>query len=281
MSSRARPEHTPSGSRAQGPASTRDRAFTGFFSLVVTAMGCAVAALAVPRAIEPRNLPALVLDPRLSEEALDADHELAGKPTSFPHAEELKDLYLAHGASELDATARYDADRLRRLAFFGGELKDGERNLLRAQATERAMAYLLEGSEGPEPAGLLGSFSASLKINGLLSEEGRMRAPLMSVRAAYKARWNLIHGRPQEEGLRPIELQALEGFKALHASRLPTQERADAARKFYEAGGKRGAEIYGVFLFQGGATEDGADLLERAYVQRGELRTRNMLLYAF
>ncbi|MFT3926220.1 MAG: hypothetical protein QM778_26985 [Myxococcales bacterium] len=256
----------------------RDRAFTGFFTLVACAVACAITALAIPRAIEPNVLPPLVLDDKLVEAVLEADRALAQRTPQFQRADELEQLYVAHGLSELDPNARYDAGRQRRLSIYADGLSPTDRNLLRVRATERAMAALRTGGGGPEGAGQLGVFPRSLVEHRLVTAEGLFRAPWLSIRAAYKARWNLIHARAPHEGLAAVELQAFEGFKALHAELFPPQERALSAQRFHEAGGKRSAEAYGVFLYQGGALNDGTALLETAYAQRGELRLRNMLL---
>jgi hypothetical protein len=264
-----------------GTQASRDPTFTGFFTLVATAMSCAVLALAIPRAIVPNTLPALTLNPVEVGRALERDRGLAEQALAGPRVEEVRQLYLDQGVADVEAPQTYDAERMRKLSFFSETLSPKERDTLRAQATERAMASLFEQADAPqgkERTGLLGHFATQLIENGLRRQDGLWLAPELSVRAAYKIRWNLVHSRPTNEGLLPIERQAFEGFVALHGRAQSPRERAGAAHSFYEAGGKRAAEANAVWLYQGGLTELGLALLARAQEQRDELRTRNMRL---
>ena len=192
--------------------------------------------------------------PRLSEAALSADRKLVSQAAALPNAEELAQLYLAHGLAELEPSARYDADRQRRLSLFAGELKETERNLLQGAGHRTSHALPAGGKTERRSRGPTGRLS-EVPSRAWTRLGGRpWRAPMLSVRAAYKARWNLIHGRPHSEGLSSHRTAGIGGIQGPPRTRLPPQQRAEAARLFYEAGGKRSAEAYGVFLYQGGAT---------------------------
>ncbi len=260
-----------------GSQAGRDRAFTGFFTLLATAVSCAVIALSLPRAIEPNTLPALTLEPAAVREALARDRAVSARDVEHRHAPELRALYLAQGLADVQET--FDADRKRRLHLFSDALTAEQRDTLRVQATERALSALFERADAPrgaERTGLLGHFPTQLAESGLRAKEGTWIAPELTVRAAYKVRWNLVHGRPRDEGLSRVERQAFHGFLALHGRGLPPTARSESAQEFYDAGGRRSAEAYAVWLFQGGLPEQGLTFLERAMAQREELRTRNM-----
>src|SRR5690348_7655955 len=79
----------------------RDPNFTGFFSLIVTATACAILAFAVPRPLEPVQLPPLVLDAQAVRQALARDAALAREAPSDPQIEAMRATYLEQGRSEL------------------------------------------------------------------------------------------------------------------------------------------------------------------------------------
>jgi hypothetical protein len=258
-----------------------DPTFKRFAMLIGSLLAGAIGWLAFPHAVAPNTLPVLMLDAGQERAALAKDQQLVQQSTSAlptPGQAELRQLYLAVGRSELDPSTSYDASQRRRIAFFAADLTPPQRAQLRAEATELAMDALRRGATDDESAGLLGSFPRTLVKLGLLSEQGAWLAPPLTIRSAYKARWNVIHERSRFEGLEPVEVQSLQGFVALHGTAFSPQERAQAAADFYEAHGQRSAEAYAVWLFQGGLQEQGLVLMERAHAQRRELRLRNMTL---
>lgn len=280
------PESPPKPSASSSPASSpRDPAFTQFFTLVACFVGCATVFLTLPRAVLPQTLPVLMLDAQAVRDARDRDARVAEAALSSADAEALKklhNLHLAIGRDEVRLPAHYDASLHRALWTQAERLSPEVRDRARIDSTDGALACLEAGVEPPEQnqetqctSGLLGGFAEQLVRYGLRGEAGTRRAPEMSVRAAYKIRWNMLHQRPRLEGLARVEEQAFFGFVALHAQKIPLVERAQAAGSFYEAGGDRGAEAYAVFLFQGGAAEEARALLEHALEQRFELRLRN------
>jgi hypothetical protein len=260
----------------------RDRAFTSFFTVLAVGIACAITLLAVPKAVAPVQLPPLRLDSAAVASVLETDRVLAAQAPTSARIQELESLFAAEGQAELKGSAGAEgtAQRRRRLALYSAqlasELGDKGFNALRARATERGMAALSGRDSGPSA---LGSFPELLERYGLRDAEGHWRAPPLAVRAAFKVRWNMIHERALTEGLTPVELHAYHGWMALHAGALSPQSRATAAAKFHETGGKRSGEAYAIWLFQGGEVEQATQLMERAYLQSGELRQRNMALY--
>jgi hypothetical protein len=265
----------------------RDRRFTLFFTLIAIAISGAILVLSVPRPVEPAQLPPLLLEEHAAQAAIAADRALATRPFSDARLEELESLYLAQGAAELPgaASGMSVAARRRRLKLYAEELlaRKGPDGLaiLRARSTEQAMGLLLESSRAlsDEQAALLGSFPGLMERYGLFDAAGTLRAHVLCVRAAYKARWNLIHQRPVTEGLSRVELHAYHGWMALHGGSIPLATRANAAAEFHRAGGAHGREAHAIFLFQGGALRQAEELFEQLLTQRDELRLRNMLLY--
>jgi hypothetical protein len=263
----------------------RDSTFTAVFSVLVTLVGCAVVVLTMPRPVEPALLPPLVLDRAAATAALKADAEVAARAPRGADVDQLYEAFLEEGRNERRGSAavagmheRHTDFALlsRRVLTRVGE--DGV-TALRARATERFVAALLgELPAGPEVEGLFGTFPDLLRRYGLVAADGTIRAPELSVRAMYKARWNLIHGRPLYERLSAVELQAYEGWNALHASSLPQQRRLHSARMFHEAGGRHAREAYAFWLYHTRSLPQAQKLLQEARKKSGALRLRNALM---
>jgi hypothetical protein len=259
----------------------QSRAFTSTLALLCAALACALVLIAVPRPV-PLALPALALPAAEVRAALARDRELAARAPSTPAAVAMYDLLLAAGRQELGHPApegpwQYRGRRVEKaaLAEFGQE---GVR-ALRARATERFMLALTgELADRAEAQGLCGAQRELFLQHGYLAASGRLMAPELSVRATYKGRWNMIFGRAADFDLSPIERLAYEGFRALEARNMPSDQRGQALAEFARAGGRRGAEALAIWsAFSGNARE----LVERARagnVASSELRLRNMAL---
>jgi len=128
--------------------------------------------------------------------------------------------------------------------------------------------------------GLLGDFPTLLARYGYADADGRVWAPALAIRTLYKARLNLICERPLDTDLTPIELQAYEGYNALHAGPMPPQRRAKAALAFQRAGGHHGTEAAAIWLYQGGGQERAVAMLREEYERTGLLRLKNLVLGA-
>jgi len=274
----------------EGARKQPERTFTAAFALLATALSCSIVVVLAPRPVQPSQLPALRLDPRAVEAALLLDRTQALRARAFerdPDVLHVLSLYRAEGLSELEDKVDLGAlgDRRRELAASAENLfarLGAERTrALIAATTERAMASLAGERDSPEARGLLGSFPAKLTRYGYLNLErrGYGQAPTLAVRTLYKERFNLITERALERDLTSIELQAYEGFNALHATGLPAERRAHAAQTFFRTGGQDGAEAAAIWLWQGGAREQALALLRSEYRRSGALRLRNMALY--
>ncbi len=267
---------------AEDTQKSRDRTFTAAWALILTVVSCTVLVLATPRALVPTELPTLVLDPLRVRSAILRDEGLAQKAPGGLDVDELEARYLAEGLAERGppeemSRAQGRAYHTRRLAqsVFKRVGPQGVQALRASALLHSLRAFHDEIKDAREREGLLGSLPIMLRTYGVVDDEGRLLAPELSLRAAFKARWNLILGLKANAGFSAIEVQALEGFVALHAGAAPPARRAHPARDFFAAGGHRAAEAYAIWLYHGGRVRDALTMMKRARVVRPELATRN------
>ncbi len=263
----------------------RDRQLTAVLALITTATACAMFVLATPRAIVPVELPPLVLDADRVEKAIAADAALAERAPGGLDVDELHARYLEEGVAERggveemgDVKARQYGTRALAARVFARVGPAGVNALRASGVADFLRALRGETQDEHEIAGALGDFPQLLKDYGLIDAEGHTLAPELSLRAMAKARWNLIHGLPVGEGLSPIEVQAFEGYIALHAATAPSGRRAEAASAFHKAGGKRSAQAHATWLFHGGRVKEAVSMMESAHALRPALSTRNYLI---
>lgn len=286
---------------AEGTEKPSERAFTGAFALLVTALACSIVVVLAPRPVQPSQLPSLRLPRAAVEAELTRDHELAKRARAFMQdtdVEHVLSMYrqegLAELASEVDMASL--ANKRQELSSSGDRLftrlgVDRTRALI-AWTTERALLAWASGADSDEARGLLGGFPSLLARYGYVyapvvasagghvdTPRGFGQAPMLAVRTLYKARFNLIFERALDRDLRPLELMAYEGFNALHASGMPAERRARAAQAFFRVGGHDGAEAAAIWMYQGGARGPALALLRSEYARTGALRLRNMALY--
>lgn len=262
----------------------RDPLFSAVFALLATAIGCAFFLLARPHAVAPAALPPLVLDAAAVDACLAADRKDAAQAPTGPGLKAMYEGFLAEGLVERGGTTDLDDARHRQHLFGTLAAIELERagpdaaKKLRAHAVEQfARARAGAIADAKERDGLIGTFDKQLERYGLTDAHGELLAPLLSMRTMYKARWNLIHALNRTAGLTPIEIQAFEGWIALHGLSTPPERRAQSARAFREAGGHRGDLILAIWLYQGGAFDAAARLLNKES-ERGELFVRNYQL---
>lgn len=269
------------------PASTsRDRVFTATCALIASAVACTVVVLAVPRLVEPVELPALRLERSEVAAQLASDRADAARAPRGDDVSRWQALYREDGLSELSPHPDHARIAKRRVelasecAALFHRVGDGGARALVAATTESALAGLRGELPAREAQGLLGIFPVLLRRYGFIDADGTVRAPELSLRAFYKARLNLICERPRAFGLSAIELQALEGWNALHAQGLSAGQRLLAAKAFHDAAGNDALEAVAIWLFANGARERSHALLERKHEKSGLLRMRNMALFA-
>jgi hypothetical protein len=249
---------------------------------LVTAM------LAVPQAVDPWELPSLVLDRAAVADAIRFDRALAAEVPDNEEARTLRSFFLDHGRAE--ANPPYPAREYDRrqaeihhatqalLESAGPSALDA----MRAHAVETLMA-LRERSPDPdddEVTGILGGFGEIENRYGLIDGDVVV-APELTVRALYKARWNVIHRRPFLDGFSAIERQAYWGWLALHGWGQSLERREEALIAFRDAGGHGVDEAAALFDLLAGNADRAAASLQSLYSKTGELRLRNTALGAF
>jgi hypothetical protein len=259
----------------------RDRAFTSTFALLSAAVACALVLIAVPRPV-PLALPALALPAGEVRAALAHDRELAARAPRTPAASAMYALLLAAGEQELGGEAAEGPWQNRvaavaRQAYT--ELGEPGVRALRARASERFMLALAGRLEDEQEArGLCGAQRDILVEHGYLSSGGRLLAPELSVRATYKARWNMIFGRAPNFDLSLLERRAYEGFRALEARHMPLEQRGLALSEFAAAGGAQAQEALAIWRALNGDGDALIELGRSTGVASSELRLRNMAL---
>jgi len=263
---RVKPRMTPSGARL----------------IVVTVGACCVGLLiALPRPIEPTELPALRLDAAAVTEVR-AARRAASAPES-PQAALLRNLYLEQGRAEVnrDTESALEVRRTRVdnavAAFLEAHDEEALAALRNAMVAELPAA--LGGDLEPEEEeGTLGSFPRILERYHA-AVDGVVVAPDFVVETLYAARWNTIFHREPTDGFTDVEKQAYWGWLALR-SRADMELRKSALEHFAEAGGSGAAEAAAVLAFHSGSPAQAAILFDRLYEGTGELRFRNHALAA-
>ena len=252
------------------------------FALWLVATVAGVCLIALPRAIVPDELPALVLDASEVREQERQDVELAKNAPRTDNAKALWAQYLQFGEAELELfqpRARMEQRRRRmRRAQEAVVAESGPRagNAMRARALLKFEAALAGEVPRSELSGLLGVYPHVLAQH-LLTRDGIELGPHFVVRTLFKARWNRLCGLPPETDLSLIERRAYFGWMGLHAANLSVRERQQALVGYAAAGGVEAEHAQGVLAFVDQDYARAAANFERAYAQTSSLRLRNYL----
>jgi hypothetical protein len=265
---------------------SRDTTFTAAFTLIAAGIACGIVLVVMPRPIEPKQLPPLALAENAVAQQLATDARAAAAVPTGARVSELYELYLEEGLAESMGAASSAGTGARRkdIQFLSSRLfdelgPDGVR-ALRAHAVARFLTALAgKLSDEHEVTGLVGGVRPMFERYGLIDAEGRLLAPELTVRTAYKVRWNLAYVRPAYDQLTEIEQQAYAGFFALHSAALAPAQRAEMARDFERAHGQHSREAFAIWLYQGDLLERSEAMLLSSYELRSELRVRNMELF--
>jgi hypothetical protein len=260
------------------------------FKLICWVVAAALvgATLAIPQAVDPWEMPSLVLDRAAVSDAIRFDQALAGEAPNSEEAQKLRSLFLDHGRSEVNPPYEVSEYDQRQVAIHRATQALLDRHgrhafeAMRALAVEDFARAFHDGNYEPqndEEIAMMGGFSEIAERYGLV-HRGVVVAPELTVRALYKARWNSIHRQPFVDGFSQIELQAYWGWLALHGWGKPLEKREEALVAFRDAGGFGAQEAAALFDLLSGRPERAARSLQRLYAVRGELRLRNMGLGA-
>lgn len=256
--------------------------------LWIGATGLIGATLAIPQAVDPWELPSLVLDREAVANAIELDRALAEEVPDSPEARRLRDLYLDHGRSEANPPYERSVYDKRQVAIHEAiealVTARGEPafDAMRASAVEEFMEVFNGGARAPDgdyEIGVVGGMREILTRYGMI-RDGVVIAPEMAVRSFYKARWSAVHRRAPIDGLSRIELQAYWGWLALHGWGKPLQQREEALLAFASVGGFGAQEAAALLDLLAGRPDRAAKSLHTLYSMSGELRLRNLALGA-
>ena len=256
--------------------------------LWVLATGLIGATVALPQAVDPWELPSLVLDREAVSDAIELDRALADEFPDSPEAQRLRALFLDHGRSEANPPYERTVFDKRQVAIFEAiealVSAHGEPafDAMRAKAVEDFVEVFGDGAGLPNDdyeVGVVGGMREILTRYGMI-RDGVVIAPEMAVRAFYKARWSSVHRRAPIDGLSRIELQAYWGWLALHGWGKPLQQREEALLAFADLGGFGAQEAAALLDLLAGRPDRAAKSLHTLYSASGELRLRNLALGA-
>ena len=252
--------------------------------LVLTAVVTVV--LTIPQPVDPWEFPSLTLSRRAVAEDVRRNGELAERAPGSDQVRRLRSLFVDHGMAEVNPPYEKVDYESRQVEIFRTirsiEQTHGEEAIaaIRALAVEDFMSCFRHGRLEPktdEQIGAVGGFEQMLDKYGVVFREVLI-APELTVRAMFKARWNLIHRKAVTDGFSEIELQAYWGWLALHGWGVPLQERIDALSLYRDAGGAHAAEATALFELLRGRTHRASAELYALYEATGQLRLRNLAL---
>jgi len=235
--------------------------------------------MAVPRPV-PYELPVLMLDAAQVRAQLAEDQQLARAP-STPLAKALDRALLRQGALEFEPDSpRAPAPSMASLRpRIERELGSAGLRALRAFATERfmrALATRLDDVE--EEHGVVGAQYSLFLQHGYLAPDGSLLAPVLSLRATYKVRCNMVFGLAPDAGLSRIERLAYEGYRALEARNLPDEVRTEALQQLLRLApdDARFQQAWLIWQARAGSVGPLQQYLGTAEGQAASLRLRNM-----
>lgn len=272
--------------------------------LVSVGMAILAAALAIPRSVEPRDLPDPTYDPLLAADILRDQTERAQRvrQTPLPFAvrrvgEALRLLGAASSSLDDDpvgASGELSRAVARALDLHGkGPLLD-----LRAIQTELFLAAL-QRWEGGAPVDsefrqLAGNFVEKAQTSGWIRNDGRLAMTTLERVVFFRIRWSVLTGLRQEHPFRPslTEWRIYYGFLLRHPEAQARSEGRNRALRqlgYVTALSKLDPEYpidyaRGILLFQSGRYSESMDSFERHLRRHPEgrwtLRARNFWLGA-
>ncbi len=241
---------------------------------------CAWVLLSIPRPVVPAELPSLMLDRSSSAASMKQDAALALKVPSGPAVAELRTFFRAQGVAETAETEvpqEFTVRHIRSGRVARQVQREHGPEALDALRSEAAIQFQEAFGSQNAPEAIMGAFPDILAEQGAVLDGTRV-APLLCLRALYKARWNGAMRRPLTEGLSEIENRAYWGWLALHGVGYPLSVRTDALERYASYGGQGSEEAAGIFALWRGATEQAASMLEKEHQRTGRLRVRNFAL---
>lgn len=268
-----------------GEGSGRDPSVAALW-IVVAATAAVCVVLAIPRPVTPRSLPPLLLDAGEVTRVMARDAQLAAKRPRSGLADRVWDNYLEEGRAAADGVAdQMETKRRRaRASSLARELAkrvgDDGLSAWRSYAVEMFDRARMGKLSPEESVGVMGRFDDILNTYAFV-RDGIQLAPDISVRSAYKVRWNIIHKQDTQAGLANVEVQAFEGWIALQAgSTVPVSRRRQAVRRYAKANGPNAREAEAALLFLTGNKEAALAAYRGLFDATGSVRFRNHAMAA-
>jgi hypothetical protein len=248
--------------------------------LTSVATSCVAILLAMPKPVEPVELPALVVPRAATDTAREADRSLAAALPTGAAVTRVRRLLdeTARGETRREAFGSASRRRTQMDAAVGVLLHEKGASALRAiraRATLDALSALEH--ELPERVRRLGRFMESLTQYGAYRDGTRL-APWPVVRVMFFARVNAMLGRLPTDGMTTDDQRMYWGWLALHATSAPIDLRMRALTHYGDLGGKNAAEAAGVMLYRLGEIREASRAFEILHAQNGSLRARNHAL---
>lgn len=248
--------------------------------LFVVVLGCVGFLLWQPRRVALTQMPPLVLPAGPVHAALAAEAKAAAAAPKTELAAQLDRLWLEAGRIERDGDephySRLARWRRARQLYDKVVKESGEAAALalRALAVERLEDAIDLKLEPALARDVMGDFALVLEREGC-ARGGELLAPRFVVRLLYKARWNISHQLASDYRFASIEKLAYFGWQALHADRLPAEQRMRALEAYRRHGGRRTDEAAGVLLRSSAQAYLASGAFTAAYRSSGTLRLRN------
>lgn len=238
-----------------------------------------------PRIAPPAEMPTLALPPDAIRAQLDEDATSAERVPDDETTRARRALYVEANEAEIAGTdpparARRRTERLAE-TLDALEEAHGEPAVAGARVADLERAEAAMRGELPEVrrAGELGGFPEALE-RWNMARRGRQAAPRFVVRTAFKARWNVMHGRDATEGMSEIERRAHWGWLGLHGDAASLAMRLEALDHYEEVGGERAEEARAVLLYDEGMGNEAQAAFEAAHAGQPTFRLRNHALAA-
>ena len=277
------PEHEASKKRPRGLTPSGSRLIVAAF-----AASCATIIVCLPAALPPALAPPIW--PDAAEAALAADIEEDARQAAIAETLDgrgvarLRRLYREQGQAEVTVGERPEVARerglgLTRLLNIAERDREGATAALRGAALHQLWPALRGDLEPDDERALLGAFPRMLERYGA-ARDGRRLAPRSVVRAMFKARWNVVHGREPTDGFQSHEAEAYWGWAALHAPAASEQTqsvdvRGLAMAAYVQAGGPHARELQAYATYRSGAFARSAGIYGALFDETGHQRFRN------
>lgn len=248
----------------------------------VAASAAGTLAVAWPAPVQPREMPALVLERNETDAVAGSDAANAARFSANEITAQLEALLRENNVAEVRGPENGNTQSLRaanlRALSTDLERESGEQALIALRAKDViAFEHAIAAAPLERHAELVGSLPRVTERYGI-TREGVLVAPAFVLRTLFKARWNNLIGKAPTWQLAPVEVRAYYGWLITGAEGAALSDRIRAFSDYVEAGGGRGDEIAGLLYLQAGQNESAKEAFLRALDAHFDFRLRNYTL---